>query len=115
MKRKRTGRPIKEAKGKRAQVTFQIKAEIQRELRKRALAAGHTISREGELWLERLLTYEDVLKGMGKTMQQLDDDAFRAEMRRRGYTPVHGSPDKQWLQLPEGQRSGFIAAEETDQ
>jgi hypothetical protein len=62
--RKHVGRPIKAPAAKKAQVMLLVRARIKRELSKYAHDAGHTLSREGELWLEELLTYRTIF-GVG--------------------------------------------------
>jgi hypothetical protein len=108
IKTKRAGRPVKRPKrGQRSQLNVLVPPRIKLAITKRARENGRTVSKEAEFWFEQLLAQERLIK--------LDDAGFRAEMRRRGYTPVHGSPRNEWALLPEGSRSGFIPPDEEDQ
>jgi hypothetical protein len=117
VKGKRIGRPIKRPQGKRAQITLQVNAEIKKVMSKRAHDAGHTLSREGELWLERLLTYENVLASMRTTVAELARRQAEKIYRDQGYSVIH-DPHGDIL-LPPGHpatppQSGFIPSEKEE-
>jgi hypothetical protein len=112
-RRPRVGRPIKAPESKKAQIMLLVRAEIKRELSKRADGAGHTLSREGELWLEELLNYRALFQRMGQAVQDIEKGAVDAALSRRGYTRLRTPPNHEaWFSPghPHGpQSSGFIA------
>lgn len=88
----RVGRPVKPPQGKRAQITLLVRADIKRTMSKRAHEAGHTLSREGELWLERLLTYDNVFGGGPDP----EGRALHHALVRRGYQPLNTPHGPVW-------------------
>jgi hypothetical protein len=85
-RRPRVGRPIKAPAGKKAQIMLLVRADVKRELSKRAHNAGHTLSREGELWIEELLDYWEQYERTKLTVKDIDRGAIAAALHRRGYT-----------------------------
>lgn len=117
IKRSGPGRPVKPApRGKkRVQVSMILSAEIKTRVDQEAKRSGRTFSQAGEWLIERALSLDAVLKSMNRSLSGLDRENFEMEMRRRGYTPVHG-PGGGWLP-PEApvERSGFIEWTEEEQ
>ncbi len=123
--KRRIGRPMKAPTGKRDQVTVLLRADIKRALIKAAQENGRTLSAEGEVWFERLLTYESTLERMRTNLEKMEKDNVEAALWRMGYRPVRplikdkdgkpltkedGKPWKLWAEpgCPGIESSGFI-------
>jgi hypothetical protein len=111
---KRIGRPLKTpSKGKRASLGLKVTAEVKRHIDSAARASGRTQSQEAEHLIERALQYDQMLAAMHTTIAEIAQGNVEAEMRRRGYTPLHTPYGKLWA--PPGypiEQSGFTPQEE---
>jgi hypothetical protein len=116
VEKRRVGRPMKAPSGKqkRSQVTVLLRADIKRALIKAAQENGRTLSAEGEVWFERLLTYESTLERMRTNLEKMEKNNVEAALWRLGYTPIRepieGNAWKLWAEpgYPGTKRSGFI-------
>jgi hypothetical protein len=112
--KRRTGRPMKLPSGKRDQVTILLRSDIKRRLIEAAQEHGRTLSAEGEVWLERLLTYESTFAQMRKNLEDIEKDSVEAALWRIGYRPIRTTIDgkvwKSWAEpgYPGIESSGFI-------
>ena len=87
-------------------VTKRMKEIIQRE----AEDTGRTQSQAAEAMLERLLAMEQQLRDMRRDLDSIDTENLLMAMRRRGFTPVHGTKfGRVWVEpsVKFEQRSGF--------
>ena len=104
--KRRTGRPMKDPRGKRDQVTILLRAEIKRALIKAAQDNGRTLSQEGEHWLERLLQYESALGTVAGALEQV--------LLRNGFYPLGisnprtGKRGRAWAEPGLIEESGFV-------
>jgi len=115
----RRGRPIKpQPRGrKRVQISLIIDTATKTRMDKEAKDSGRTVSQVGEWLIEKALTVDDVLRGMGRTMQGIARENLEAEMLRQGWAKHHDSGRVMWLPPERSpvERSGFIEWSEEDQ
>jgi hypothetical protein len=92
-KKPRIGRPFKPPRGKRAQLTLLVRADIKREIDKAAQKNGRTQSQEAELWFETKLAYDAMKERMRMTVAEMEQQGGEVWLRHQGFTPlrtVHG-------------------------
>jgi hypothetical protein len=111
----RVGRPMKVPSGKRSQVTVLLRADIKRALIEGAKKNGRTLSAEGEIWFERLLTYESTFERMRTNLEKMEKDSAEAALWRMGWRPVReitkdGKVWKAWGEpgYPGSEQAGFV-------
>jgi hypothetical protein len=87
-------------------VTQRMKTIIEQE----AERTGRTQSQAAEAMLERLLAMEQQLRDMRRDLDSIDIENLLMAMRRRGFTPVHGTKfGRVWVEpsVRFEQHSGF--------
>jgi hypothetical protein len=106
---KRIGRPPKKAaRGeKRASLGLKVRIDIKRRIDEAAKNSGRTQSQEAEALIEKALTIEAVLAGMGSSDEKIIRQGLEAAARKLGYKPHVGVHGTEWY--PPGHPKGSIS------
>ena len=95
---------------KRIQLGLIVTARMKAIIGQEAERTGRTQSQAAEAMLERLLALEQQLRDMRRDLDSIDIENLLMAMRRRGFTPVHGTKfGRVWVEpsVKFEQRSGF--------
>jgi hypothetical protein len=96
IKRRGRGRPVKKApRGqKRIQVSMILSGEIKDRIDEVAKRSGRSFSQTGEMLIEHALSVHGLLQTLNRSLKDIVQDAFEAEMLKRGFRKFHvtGTP-----------------------